>query len=152
MDLRHHASEPERLAEACREAGLKATPQRLAVLRVLLEAHDHPSPELVYRRVCEGLPGISLPTIYRTLESLEQAGLVAQVNLLPDTRRYDANRTPHHHLVCTSCGRIEDHEDPSLTPALPASLHGFRPVEARLQILGQCSTCRTPGRTSRGPR
>lgn len=136
--------DPETLAERCRKAGLKATPQRLAVYRALLEAHDHPSPEAVFRAVQRELPSISLATIYKTLDSLEAAGLVSEVSHLSETKRYDANQTPHHHLVCQRCKKVVDHNDPALDGLLPrSSLPGFTALEVRIQIVGICDACRT---------
>jgi Fur family peroxide stress response transcriptional regulator len=142
MDLRPHAHDGERLAAACREAGLKATPQRLAVLKALLTSREHPGPEAVFRQVRGELSSISLATVYKTLDALEAAGLVERVTPLSDGRRYDANRAPHHHLVCTTCGRIEDHEDPALAPPVPSQLGGFQARSVRVEVLGVCAACR----------
>jgi Fur family peroxide stress response transcriptional regulator len=141
------------LARACHAAGLKVTPQRLAVLRVLMRSHDHPAPEAVFQRVRDHLPSVSLATVYKVLASLEIAGLASRVGVPGDANRYDANRAPHHHLICTRCGAVADHEDPGLAPALPSDLGGFVPSEARVQILGLCARCRSPKRAhSSGPR
>lgn len=145
----HH----EALAETCHAAGLRVTPQRLAVLRVLMQSHDHPAPETVFQRVRDHLPSVSLATVYKVLASLEDAGLASRVGVPGDANRYDANRAPHHHLICTRCGDVADHEDPGLAPALPKQLGGFAPSEARVQILGLCARCRGPKRAhSSGPR
>lgn len=143
----------EDLAESFRAAGLKVTPQRLAVLRVLLESHDHPAPEAVFQRVRGGLPSVSLATVYKVLASLEAAGLASRVGVPGDANRYDANLAPHHHLICTRCGDVADHHDPGLAPALPRALGGFVPSEARVQIFGLCARCRDHKRIhSPGPR
>jgi Fur family peroxide stress response transcriptional regulator len=130
------------LAAACHAAGLKVTPQRVAVLRVLMDSHDHPAPESVFQRVKGDLPSVSLATVYKVLASLETAGLASRVGVPGDANRYDANRDPHHHLICTRCGDVADYEDPGLAPALPRDLGGFAPSEARVQILGLCARCR----------
>lgn len=142
----------ETLADTCRAAGLKVTPQRVAVLRALLHSHDHPAPEAVFHRVRGLLPSVSLATVYKVLASLEAAGLASRVGVPGEANRYDANRAPHHHLICTRCGAVADHEDPALAPPLPKNLDGFAPTEARLQILGLCARCRGPRRHhSSGP-
>jgi Fur family transcriptional regulator, peroxide stress response regulator len=133
---------PEALAESCHAAGLRVTPQRLAVLRVLMQSHDHPAPEAVFQRVRGELPSVSLATVYKVLASLERAGLASRVGVPGDANRYDANLAPHHHLICTRCGDVTDHEDPHLAPALPRQLGGFLPSEARVQIFGLCARCR----------
>ena len=143
---RREPIDSQALAERCRKAGLKATPQRLAVYRALLATHDHPSPEALYRAVQQELPSISLATIYKTLDSLERAGLVREVSLLSDSKRYDSNQSPHHHLVCQICKKVVDHMDPALDELLPASsLPGFLALEVRVQIVGICDACRRDG-------
>jgi Fur family peroxide stress response transcriptional regulator len=149
MKVVSRSADAASLARACRQAGLKATPQRLAVFQALLAAHDHPTPEAVFRRVRGAMPSISLATVYKTLDSLEQKGLLSRVSLARESKRYDANLRPHHHLICTRCGSIADHEDARLAPRLPRSLGGFSAREVRLQILGLCRSCRgvaEPGR------
>ena len=73
------AANSKTLAERCRAAGLKATPQRIAVLRSLVLSDQHPSPESTYSDVRMSLPSISRGTVYKTLETLEEAGLIQQV-------------------------------------------------------------------------
>lgn len=133
----------EELAVRCRAAGLKATPQRMAIFQALVESREHPSPEVVFEAVKQALPSISLATVYKTLDSLEEAGLIAEVSQLAKSKRYDANDHPHHHLVCTSCGSITDVNHPELDRlAAPPGLGGFEAHEVRIQILGRCTMCR----------
>ena len=141
--IRPAQAHPEALAESCHAAGLRVTPQRLAVLRVLMRSHDHPAPEAVFQRVRGELPSVSLATVYKVLASLETAGLASRVGVPGEANRYEANRAPHHHLICTRCGDVADHEDPDLAPALPRQLGGFVPSEARVQIFGLCARCRS---------
>lgn len=129
------------LARRCREKGLRATPQRLAVYRALLSSGEHPSPEAVHRAVVEHMPSVALGTVYKILDSLETAGLVEQVSLLSETKRYDANQTPHHHLVCIACKAVIDYADPALDMALPKAPGGFTPLEVRVQVVGLCASC-----------
>lgn len=131
----------EELARRCREKGLRATPQRLAVYRALLSSREHPSPEAVHRAVTALLPSVALGTVYKILDSLEAAGLVEQVSLLSETKRYDANQAPHHHLVCIACKTVIDHVDEDLDIALPKAPKGFTPLEVRVQVVGLCAGC-----------
>ncbi len=115
-----HAAEPtpdrkafceqklEELRETCRDTGLKLTHQRMEILRELAATTDHPSAETVYRRVREKLPSVSLDTVYRTLATFAELGLVDKLNVAQDQSRFDADVSPHHHLVCSRCKTIED--------------------------------------------
>lgn len=137
-----HSIDPNEIARRIRHAGLKATPQRLAIYRELLETEEHPTVESIHQRVRRQLPLVPLGTVYKTIESLERAGLVTEVSLAGNAKRYDANREPHHHLVCTRCHRVTDFTDRMLdTIRTPARVRGFRPTEVKVQILGVCSKC-----------
>src|SRR4051812_2942959 len=75
----------------CREKGLAVTPQRVAILRALLDSGDHPSAEEIFIKVRVEQPMISLATVHRTLETLCDAGEAGKVTLLHDAARYDGN-------------------------------------------------------------
>lgn len=131
------------LIERCRAVGLKVTPQRLAVFRALVGRADHPSPEALFKSVRKEIPAISLATVYKALDALEDAGLVSEVSRLQETKRYDANLSPHHHLVCTECRRIIDVELPESGPPEPIGGFGnFEATQMHVQILGVCGDCR----------
>ncbi len=98
----------EEFKRRVKASGLKITPQRLAVYKEIASRQDHPSAEELYERLKDRIEGISLTTVYRTLSSLEKAGLVQRVPTLKDKVRYDARVEPHSHFVCVKCGKIVD--------------------------------------------
>jgi len=135
----------ERLSELqgrCREAGMNLTPQRLAVYRAVLESEEHPTPEILYRRVRRSMPSLSLATIYKALEALVKLGLVQQIAADTDSRRYDANMNRHHHIVCTGCRKITDFYDQALDQLRPTKrIPQFSLSEVSVTILGTCTRC-----------
>jgi Fur family peroxide stress response transcriptional regulator len=132
------------MVERCRSAGMNLTPQRVVIYRALLESEDHPSPEILRDRVKAQLPAVSLATIYKTLDVLVDLGLASEFATTGNTKRYDGNMGPHHHLVCQSCGRVEDYVDLKLSKlALPKGLSGFSPKYLSIHIHGLCSSCRS---------
>ncbi len=132
----------------CRAAGMNVTPQRLAVYRALLEAEDHPSPELLYRRLRPSMPSLSLATIYKALDALARLGLVREVSVVGERKRFDANVDRHHHLVCTRCKKVVDFYDEALDGLTPRrGLGGFVPHSVSVQVMGLCGGC-----AQRGPR
>jgi len=132
----------EALLRRCRAAGLNVTPQRLAIYRAVLEAEDHPTPELLYQRVRPSMPSLSLATIYKVLDALAKLGMVKEVHVSGDSRRYDANLDQHHHLICSRCKRVNDLYDERFdTIALPKRLQGFVAQSLAVQVFGLCSTC-----------
>ena len=93
---------PEQLA-----LGIRQTPQRLAIAEVVVNSGDHPSVKEIYQRVKEFFPYVTLATVYSTLETLEQAGIVRALPFQKQSR-YDANLSPHANLVCVGCGGVVD--------------------------------------------
>jgi len=129
-------------------ANLKVTPQRLAIYAELLQNRDHPSPETLYQAVKDDLPRMSLATVYKTLDAFESAGLVSQLALANERKRYDANLDPHHHLICTGCRRIIDFNDDALSSLkIENTGHDFRPEEIKVQIMGVCVDCQANAST-----
>lgn len=142
MNSKSLSADMPEIARRIREAGLKATPQRLAIYRELLVTDEHPTIETIHQRVLAHQPALPIGTVYKTIESLELAGLVSEVSLPGNAKRYDANIERHHHLVCTRCHRVTDFIDPALDDIRPAArLRGFRATEVKIQIIGICSIC-----------
>ena len=110
--------------ELLTQRGVKLTPQRLVIAQYLLETQDHPTAEDVLKAVSDKLPvALSRATVYNTLNTLVEAGVIREVFTEPGRTRYDANVEKHHHFVDVRTGQILDipWED---VPILPGSLQG----------------------------
>jgi Fur family peroxide stress response transcriptional regulator len=94
--------------ETLRKKGFKATPQRLIIADVLRGLGKHLSSEQVFRRVRKRLPGISRATVYNTLHTLAECGMVRELKADSGKAIYDGNPEPHHHFVCERTGKIYD--------------------------------------------
>ena len=132
-----------RFREICQDSGLKLTHQRMEVFRELAGTEDHPDAETIYRSVSRRVPAISRDTVYRTLATLEEKGLVQKAEILANRGRYDANMDRHHHFVCTECGRVRDFYSDALDELpIPQSVTTLGRVEsAHVQLRGICSNC-----------
>jgi Fe2+ or Zn2+ uptake regulation protein len=150
----------ERLAQfvdRCRKDGLAVTPQRLAIIRALLNSGEHPRAETIFEEVRREHPHISLATVHRTLETLCRIGEARKVTVLHDSARYDGNTLPHHHVVCVECRRIQDVEVPGVERLLEGGvgLGDFHLLGCALEIHALCADCqlrfesRRDGRISR---
>ena len=120
----------------------RLTKQRAAVLRAL-EDGRHVSAETILDRVRAQLPGVSLGTIYRTLDILRSIGLVQIFSHAGGAAKYEAALEKHHHLVCTHCGEVTNVH---VAEALPlsqsvAAEHGFNDVDCSLVVTGRCARC-----------
>jgi Fur family transcriptional regulator, stress-responsive regulator len=99
----------DELTSKFRRAGLRATPQRQAIFRLLHGADTHPTVDSLFDAAREEMPTISRKTVYQTVHDLEQMGEVTLLNVGTGAIRVDPNvEAAHHHLVCTKCGTVRD--------------------------------------------
>jgi Fe2+ or Zn2+ uptake regulation protein len=131
------------LSTALRERGMRVTPQRVVVHRALRELDRHVTADELLDAVADRLPNVSLPTIYATLDLLEELGMVRRVQRA-GTTLFDPRTDSHHHLVCTPCGSIEDLDSVLDTASLEraAKRHGFEHERIEAVIHGRCASCR----------
>lgn len=101
------------VVERLKERHLKATPQRLALLKCL-EGKTHPTIEMIYETIKKDFPSISLATVYKNINTLKEEGLAVEINIGDGKLRYDINYMPHIHVVCRECGEIADLSDHDL--------------------------------------
>jgi Fur family peroxide stress response transcriptional regulator len=139
---------------ACvRAAGLKLTPQRMAIVRELAADPTHPTAQELFERLRPALPTMSFATVYNTLDALANAGLCAALSLAPGPARFDPNMRPHHHAVCDRCGLVRDipceptHSAPA--PSDLATAPGFEVRAIEHIYRGLCAGCST--KTARNP-
>ena len=131
-----------RIEQRLRQAGLRLTPQRFAILDLLVRAESHPTAEDLGSRLNRRFPRVSRATIYNTLNSLCRSGLVREVYFEDGIARYDANLDPHHHFVCRVCRTLEDIPQQAVE-ALPASrmTPGYRIETYEVVMRGVCPRC-----------
>ncbi len=132
-----------RFEDRCRERGIRVTAQRLAVYRALAEDAGHPTADAVHARLRRRMSSLSHATVYRILEFLENEGLVRRVSTTDGVGRFDANLSPHQHLVCRNCGRMRDCQEKILSVlGLPQlATEGFVAEELDIRIVGICREC-----------
>src|SRR3954466_8383880 len=136
------AAAEARLVAALRERGQRVTSQRLIIHRLLRDIDRHVTAEEVLRRASEQLPGVSLPTVYATLDLLAELGEARRVSVGGPVL-YDPRVGDHAHLRCRVCGRVDDLEIPLDTArALRAArATGFEADGAELVVEGRCEDC-----------
>ncbi len=130
--------------QVCRAKGLRITHQRSVIFSELVKFPGHPTVENVFRRVRKHLTTISLDTVYRTIATFEEHGLIKKVLVLDNAARFEANPAVHHHLICTRCHKIEDFYWPAFDKLkLPDSIRGWSKTGSRhVEIFGLCRACR----------
>ena len=125
------------------EAGIKLTPQRIEIFRAVYGTDSHPSAETVYEELKRTMPSISIDTVYRTLATLENLGIIKRVSGLDRHARFDANIDLHHHFICTKCNRISDFYWPDFDRStLPEVVEGQgRVLSKHIEVRGVCAEC-----------
>lgn len=128
-----------------REHNLPVTAQRLAIADVLLSADRHLSAEEVAGEVSAKGRKVGTATVYRTIDTLLESGLIVERDFGEGFRRFEPARDiPHHeHLVCTQCGKVEEFRDERLErmTTIVAESRGFARQSHRLVIHGVCRDC-----------
>jgi Fur family ferric uptake transcriptional regulator len=129
--------------EVLRTRGLRMTPQRRAIVAEIMRTQGHISPTALARKVQVEMPGVNASTIYRTLATLEEAGVLAHAHLESGAEYHRAEEAGHVHLTCSNCG---DEDDLSMDEAaalvdLIQRHHGFEPDLTHFAISGLCADC-----------
>jgi len=133
----------KRFQSATQQAGIKRTHQRLEIFRVVASSSEHPSAEAVYREVKQKMPTVSLDTVYRTLWTFTELGLLNTLGPRQEKVRFDANTERHHHFVCVSCRFVHDIERDVLQDVkIPKSVQNWGAViHTHVELRGICMNC-----------
>ena len=136
-------SRADRMLADLKRAGLKLTPQRIAIVREIADDFSHPTAQALFERLRPSFPTMSFATVYNTLDALAGCGLTGSLNL-GGAVRFDPNTDPHHHAVCDGCGMVLDIDvDVAVDAPAPASLSvsGFRVLREERIYRGLCDRC-----------
>jgi Fur family ferric uptake transcriptional regulator len=129
---------------ALRQRGLRSTPQRQLILETISTMEGHLSAEAIHRRVHQVFPEVNPSTVYRTLELLQEMGLVSHTHFHDGVALYHrAEEGEHQHLICQSCGREQQLDMAELAPLrdLLRERYQFVPDLAHVAIVGHCEAC-----------
>jgi Fur family peroxide stress response transcriptional regulator len=145
-------SDTATLTSALKHAGMRITPQRVAICELLAESHEHPTAAMIYEELKPRFDSLSLATVYNTLDALVGLGVVNVLGHAGDDKvHYDADTEPHVNLACISCSRIIDipsehvtHLDSEITAA-----SGYKLLGARVLYYGLCPDCQKKQGTSK---
>jgi len=137
----------ETLIDLLRQSGRKITPQRRAIVELLMEQDTHPAAEDIYQQLVETMPDVSRATVYNTLHELVALGALAEVQDPSENRlRYDTHTERHHHLFCTRCHALIDirHDFGSLH-LTPEEAAGYHILSHQVTFYGLCPECQKNG-------
>ena len=127
-----------------RDNGLKITPQRSAIYQELIKAKDHPSADIIYKRIIKKIPNISFDTVNRTLLTFSKIGITNIVEGYGQPKRYDPDMHAHHHFRCIQCNSITDfHNKDYDNIAVSEDIKKqFTVINKKVVLEGFCNKCR----------
>jgi Fur family peroxide stress response transcriptional regulator len=128
------------------------TKHRDTVLTVVQSSKDHPTAKQVFDRSLKRDPRLSMATVYNSLNFLTTGGYIRRIEAGDDGTRYDGILARHDHLVCRSCGNIDDVDMLPVDKVKLAQFPHFQVEEISLRVVGLCAGCRKSGKESREAR
>lgn len=132
--------------EVLRLRGKRITPQRGLILDVIRESYGHLDAGEIYRRAREKDPRISLSTVYRNLNLLQELGVISELHLDEEHHHYELKEeTEHHHLICSGCSKVIEFDSPLVDKLVEqvAQEQGFRIDRVHIDLVGLCQACRS---------
>lgn len=130
------------ILKGLKNEGVRFTPQRQAILEYLLSTHSHPTAEEIYKEVKEKFPGVSLGTIYNTLNMLKEHKFILELPCGDMSSRFDGNPVNHYHVMCSECGIVIDFHVPLIDmDNSVAEKTGFIINTHNLVFYGLCPQC-----------
>jgi Fur family peroxide stress response transcriptional regulator len=134
----------ENFTSTLKQAGMRLTPQRLAIFKLLVETDMHPTAAMIYEHVRAQYPSLSLMTVYNTLNVLVELGAVNALGHAGDDNvHYDADTSPHINLACIACHKIMDIASPQIADLDDeiSAASGYKLLGARVMYYGLCPAC-----------
>ncbi|HAQ39436.1 MAG TPA: transcriptional repressor [Clostridiales bacterium] len=132
--------ELEDLINELKSKKIRLSHQRLKVLEYLTQNYNHPTVDQIYNGLHDEVPTLSKTTVYNTLNSLTEAGLVRVINIEDNETRYDINTGDHGHFKCQSCRKIYDFSI-DIDSFKNHELDDFKINDKNVYFKGICPTC-----------
>ncbi len=134
----------DRFKEICKENNIKLTPQRLVIYEELINTPEHPSADMLYKRVRKTFPTISFDTVNRTLLTFYEIGVAGLVEGTGNPKRFDGNLNRHHHFQCLKCKKIIDfyYESYDTIQIPPEIQNKFNILKKTVCLEGICDKCK----------
>ncbi|EGL84207.1 ferric uptake regulator, Fur family [Caldalkalibacillus thermarum TA2.A1] len=129
------------IVELLSSHNIRVTPQRVGIFNALKKL-KHPTAEQIMDHLRPHYPNMSMATVYNTLRFFKQAGLVRDIHCGEDCTRFEVSKESHNHLICETCGSIEDMDlDLFINFGAIAERFGFKLDAVNIELYGQCPSC-----------
>ncbi len=133
----------EETLEQLKLRGIRMTPQRTEIIRLLMEL-SHPTPEQLYQAFIKKYPHVSYATIYNNLKVLRDLGYIQELPFGDHSSRFEWTTDAHYHFICTRCDSITDIAIPAVSAQIEELSNegsGFQVSSHRLELYGTCPNC-----------
>lgn len=137
------------MTDALSLRGYRMTPQRMMIVAAIENAENHISAEDIFKQVTAKYPNVNISTVYRTLELLENLGLVTKTEMgIGCIVYHPLEKGHHHHLICRECGNIINLDESVLNPLQESLLRDYQFTADlhHLGIMGLCAGCKQKSR------
>jgi Fur family peroxide stress response transcriptional regulator len=131
------------IVDVFKQKGIRATPQRLEVYKVLQNQSGHLPVEAIYEKIKDKLPGLSLATVYSILELFRDKKLAGEVWIKSDKVCFESRPDIHHHFYCRACGKISDLDIPGCAALTSKEVAGNLIEDLQGYFYGVCFKCRS---------
>ena len=131
---------PEQIKELLVSKDIKPSFHRLRILQYLVENRNHPTADMIFREISADIPTLSKTTIYNTLKTFLEHGIVQAVTIEDNEVRFDADTKLHGHFKCLNCNGIYD-LNLSDDFLMQGTIEGHRITECHVYLKGICKTC-----------
>jgi Fur family transcriptional regulator, peroxide stress response regulator len=134
------------ILELLREHGYRITPQRIDVVKYILNTGSHPSAEDIHKMIKKRYPMVSLATVYKTLDLLKRLYIIQELGFADKSTRYETNDKSHINMVCISCGRISDVEEVQGLSEIETQARdksSYYVLTRRFELHGYCPSCKS---------
>ena len=123
----------------------KRSKKRERILELLEQTETHPTADWLYQQLKKEFPSLSMGTVYRNLNILVEQKFIQKLPFGSTHDRYEANKNPHYHLVCETCGCVQDFNIPQYTEInrQAQKMSGFIISTHRISFFGICEECQS---------
>jgi len=140
----------DNLVNQIKATGHRITPQRLAILEILLTSDSHPTVDQIYEQIRSDFPMTSRATVYKTISLAKDLGAVLELEFSQGSNRYDGRHPyPHPHVICTQCDQVLDADGLEIQPLQQQIVRktGYKIMNHRMDFFGVCPECQQASTT-----
>jgi Fur family ferric uptake transcriptional regulator/Fur family peroxide stress response transcriptional regulator len=131
-------AEQNEIVKRLKDVGIRPSVQRVAIAQYLAQHRNHPTVDDIYSALRDEYPTLSRTTVYNTVTTLADSGVILSLSIDQSNARYDYDISVHAHFRCRKCGKVVDLEMPKFEPITP---EGLQVDAVKVYYEGLCAEC-----------